>query len=78
MPSISEQLFTALSVMGLGMGLVFIFLSLMIIVVNFTAKLFPVEVAPVVPTASTTNAAIPAHVVAAINGAIEQHLQKNQ
>jgi len=40
---VTEALFTALNLLGLGMGFVFLFLGLLMIAVNLIAKFTPVD-----------------------------------
>ena len=78
---VTEALFTALNLLGLGMGFVFLFLGLLMIAVNLIAKLTPVD-APITKRKSTqqkstlidsSKAEINPKLVAAISVAVSQY-----
>ena len=82
---ITESLFTALTLLGLGMAFVYIFLGLLFICINLMAKYIPAD--PVVTAPKRKKTAAPQtsaqsqvspQVVAAITSAVKQYRKAPQ
>ena len=73
---ITESLFTALTLLGLGMAFVFMFLGLLFICINLMAKYIPADPVVTAPSRKKTAAdqtQVSPQVVAAITSAVKQY-----
>ena len=73
---ITESLFTALTLLGLGMAFVYMFLGLLFVCIHLMAKYIPADpivVAPKRKKAVSAQAQVSPQVIAAITSAVKQY-----
>ena len=73
---ITESLFTALTLLGLGMAFVYMFLGLLFVCIHLMAKYIPADLIVVAPKrkkAAPAQAQVSPQVIAAITSAVKQY-----